>query len=228
MRAAADSIKESVKAQNSAPCLHPDVNDGCERPQQVTSTPDNRTPSIPNTPPTFPSSGDGASIGDDANIGDGTKPDLELVATVWYETMCAAIKAAAEKTLPPRKKKSSSVERKVSSRTKQLYKLKRSMQKRSRVSRKDLNHLQKQIQESCLSDFKEWVNNAVVEMEKADAVGNTRKIFNLVKMLSNKPKTPPTNLTHDDAGNLLRSPEDVAKTWENFLSQKFSATQEAR
>ena len=225
MRAAADSIKESVKAQNSATCQHPDVNEGCERPHQDASTTDNRSPPIPTTPPTSTISGDGTSIGDGSSTGDGAKPDMEQVATVWYETMCAAIKAAADKSLPPRKKKSP-VERKVSARTKQLYKLKRSMQKRSRVSRKDLNNIQKQIQESCLSDFKEWVSNAVVEMEKADAVGNTRKIFNLVKMLSNKPKTPPTNLTHDKAGNLLRSPEDVAKTWENFLSQKFSATQE--
>ena len=53
-------------------------------------------------------------------------------------------------------------------------------------------------------------------MGKADAVGNTRRIFNLVKMLSNKPKAPPTNLTSD---NLLRSSEDIAKTWEKFLSQ---------
>ena len=139
--------------------------------------------------------------------------------------MCAAIKKTAKKTLPPRKPKSF-VERKVSTRTKHLYKLKKSMQKRATVSKADLNKIMHQIKESYLNDFKQWVQNAVVEMEKADAVGNTRKIFNLVNMLSNKPKRPPTNLTSDKDGNLLRSPKEVTKTWENFLSQKFSVTQE--
>lgn len=63
-------------------------------------------------------------------------------------------------------------------------------------------------------------------MEKADAVGDTRKIFNLANMLSNKPKKPPVNLTTDSSGNLLRSPEDTAKTWDDFLSKKFEATPE--
>ena len=63
-------------------------------------------------------------------------------------------------------------------------------------------------------------------MEEADSKGNTRKIFNLVNKLSNKPKKPPTNLNTDANGALLRSPEDTATAWEEFLSRKFSTTPE--
>ena len=65
-----------------------------------------------------------------------------------------------------------------------------------------------------------------MEMEKSDAVGDTRKIFNLVNRLSNKPKLPPTNLTSDKDDNLLRSPEEIVTTWGNFLTEKFTSTPE--
>lgn len=45
-------------------------------------------------------------------------------------------------------------------------------------------------------------------MEKANDVGDVRRIFNLVNMLSNKPRPPPCNLTVDEEGNLLNSPEE--------------------
>ena len=150
--------------------------------------------------------------------------DPELVATVWYETICDAVKSAAAKTLPPRKRKTL-VERKVSERTKLLYREKKIMQSRAEVTRDEFNRLKSRINASCMQDFKDWVTETVVAMEKADAVGDTRTIFNLTNRLSNKPKKPQINLTSDSSGNLLRSPEDVAKTWEKFLSEKFSATQ---
>ena len=43
-------------------------------------------------------------------------------------------------------------------------------------------------------------------------------------MLSNKPKAPPCNITRDEDGNLLNSPEDTVRRWRNFLEEKFRAT----
>ena len=63
-------------------------------------------------------------------------------------------------------------------------------------------------------------------MERADEKGDTRRIFNLVNRLSNKPKKPPTNLNTDALGNLLQSPKETAEAWEQFLSRKFAATPE--
>ena len=82
-----------------------------------------------------------------------TKTDMGLVVTVWYESMCVAIKAVADETLPPRKVQSF-VERKVSNRTKKLYKLKKRMLAKAGVSKKDLQKIQQRITQSCCDDFK--------------------------------------------------------------------------
>ena len=50
-------------------------------------------------------------------------------------------------------------------------------------------------------------------MEKTNKVGDTQKIFKQVNKLTNKPPPPPSNLTTNGSGELLKSPEDVAKRW---------------
>ena len=47
-----------------------------------------------------------------------------------------------------------------------------------------------------------------------------------LNMLSNKPRAPPCNLTRDEEGNLLNSPEDTVRRWRNFLQEKFKAIPE--
>ena len=61
-------------------------------------------------------------------------------------------------------------------------------------------------------------------MEAANAAGDTRKIFAITNHLSKKAKQPPSNLTSDKDGNLLKSPEETAATWFKFLKAKFAAT----
>ena len=85
--------------------------------------------------------------------------------------------------------------------------------------------MQKDIKESCLRDYVEWVDTCVQEMEKANDFGDVKKIYKLVNKLSRKPKPPPSNLTKDEQGNLLKSPQEVVDRWERFLSKKFSATE---
>ena len=114
----------------------------------------------------------------------------------------------------------------VTSRTKKLYKAKRKLQKHGNPQLKPLKTIQKQIRASCLQDFHDWVEASVSEMEKANTMGDVRRIYNLVNGLSKKPKQPPCNLTTDADGNLLRSPEDTASTWKKFLEKKFQATAE--
>ena len=53
------------------------------------------------------------------------------------------------------------------------------------------------------------MTETVADIEKSNDVGDVRRIFNLVNMLSNKPKAPPCNLTRDEDDNLLNSPEDT-------------------
>ena len=115
------------------------------------------------------------------------------MATAWFASICAAVKKAAKKSLPL-KKDAVPVQRKVSKRTKDLFKKKKKLQYSSGSSKAQLKAIHSEIKSSCLQDFKTWVDDAVSEMEKADDKGDTKKIFNLVNMLSNKPKKPPTNL----------------------------------
>ena len=70
----------------------------------------------------------------------------------------------------------------VSHRTKDLFKKKRLLRK----DKKDLKRVKVEIKESCLMDFKTWVNNTVVDIEKANKMGDVRKIVNLVNVSTKK------------------------------------------
>ena len=68
------------------------------------------------------------------------------------------------------------------------------------------------------------MDEVVTDMEAANAVGDTRKVFKMVKHLSKSAKPPPKNLTSDANGSLLKSPEEVARIWSELLREKFAAT----
>ena len=133
--------------------------------------------------------------------------DPEAVAEDWFEKLCLAAKEAAKKSLPTRQK-SALTQRMVSQRTNNLIRQK----KLCRKDKKALKEIKARIQESSLLDFKTWVSDTVSDIEKANELGDVRKIFNLVNMLSNKPSQPPSNITKDEHGNILKSPEET----ENF------------
>ena len=65
-----------------------------------------------------------------------------------------------------------------------------------RKDKKAFKAIKDEIKKSCLQDFKDWVGDVVAEIEKANEVGDVKKIFNLVNMLSNKPKAPATKQSH--------------------------------
>ena len=79
--------------------------------------------------------------------------------------------------------------------------------------------------------FKSWwfpwlggtVEHTVKEIEKRGTAGGYT-VHKLVKSLTNKPKPQPANLTTDSDPNLLKSPEEMTKVWEDFLRPKVTAT----
>lgn len=143
----------------------------------------------------------------------------EKIAEDWFEKLCSAARAAAKRSLPV-KAESKLTQRMVSQRTKDLIRKKRLLRK----DKKALKRIKAEIKESCLLDFKTWVSNTVSDIEKTNELGDVRKILNLANLLANKPKPPPCNLTEDDEGNLLNSPEDTVERWRKFLEEKFKAT----
>ena len=65
-------------------------------------------------------------------------------------------------------------------------------------------------------------------MEAANKLGDVRKIYHVVKKLDNKPKPPPSNLTTDEDGKLLKDPKAKAARWGSFLRKKFQAVNTSR
>ena len=143
-----------------------------------------------------------------------------------YDSLCKAICDTAKETLPV-KKSLAMAERCVSARTSQLFTQREKMRKKKN-SKEQFNLVQSQIKESSLQDFKDWVEKCTEEMEMASTVGDSKKIYQIVQHLSKKALPPPRNLTHDSDGKLLKSPEEIAAMWYEFLKSKFAETQKEK
>ena len=143
--------------------------------------------------------------------------------------MCEAVKTAAKKTLP-RKANTTTVQRQVSQRTKDLYKEKRRLQQQyqnshTKSTKKIFKDIQRRIKTSCLNDYREWIEATVTGMEKVNEAGDIKTIYRLVNSITSNPGKPPNNLTTDKNGQLLQSPEATANAWRDFLQKKFEPTE---
>ena len=147
--------------------------------------------------------------------------DHDGSATDFYKCVCVAIQQAIDTVLPDVQKRNGRAQRKVSEATKALYD-KRTALRNGTQGQYDA--LQKQIREAGLNDFKTWVQEHCKDMQAAEAVGDTRRIYQSVESLCNKKKRPEPNLTTDGQGKTLDCAEDVATRWAQFLTGKFAAT----
>ena len=109
-------------------------------------------------------------------------------ATIMYEKMCGAIHFAIDTILPVRRR-SSCVCRKVSEKTKELYKRRSALCKKG--THEQFAQVQKEIKESGLADFENWVREWAEVIGDADRVGDTRGIYKGVKALAQKQCKPP-------------------------------------
>ena len=85
--------------------------------------------------------------------------------------------------------------------------------------------MQKKIKQNSLQDFKDWVSEWAEVMSNANKVGNTRRVYEGVKALRGKSERPPCNLSTNSQGVPLADAAAVAETWEEFLTNKFTATE---
>ena len=143
-----------------------------------------------------------------------------------YANLCEAISHAIESTLPS-KKRGKTPARKVSKRTRDLFDKRTEMGKHSgaKWTKTEYKKIQKQIKQSSLQDHAEWVSECAEEMAAANSVGDTRKLYDLVKKLSGKvDKTPAVDLQVNKQGAPISCAKERAAAWFNFLQKKFSAT----
>lgn len=151
-----------------------------------------------------------------------SKDEKEKTTEELYMDWCKAVREAAKTTLPKRKQASLPM-RDVSDRTRRLYDIKANMRK-SKHTRQEYSSIQLKIRQSSLQDFQDWVQRNVEEMERANERGDTKRIFSLHNHLAATPKPPPRNLTKHKSGDLIKSSEELAMIWYDFLRKKFSQT----
>ena len=98
--------------------------------------------------------------------------------TTMYDKICEAIQHAVEVVIPTVTRKKG-VARKVSDRTKALF------EKRTKMAgtKAQYKQVQKEIKESSMQDFKDWVSEWADTMQAASDVGDTHKVFEGVKVL---------------------------------------------
>ena len=144
-------------------------------------------------------------------------------ATDMYDKMCEAIHFAVETVLPT-VTKTNGVHRKVSARTKALF------EKRTEMTgtKAQYAQVQKQIKESSMQDFKDWVSEWADTMQAANSVGDTHKVYEGVKALRGKREAPQCNLSTNAQGAPLDDAVAIAEAWESFLKNKFAATDKER
>ena len=142
--------------------------------------------------------------------------------TAMYAKICAAINFAADTVLPSRRK-GAGIKRDVSDKTKQLFERRKNM--RNKGTKVQFQQVQAEIKTSSLEDFQSWVAKWAANISKAAGLGDTRKVYKGVNALAQKQSRPPTNLTTDKDGNTLKSAEETASVWHQFLTRKFAATE---
>ena len=122
-----------------------------------------------------------------------------------YNKICDTVATATEEL--PKRKAGNGPRRKVSAEeTKSLYDQLTKLKNPTSAERKSL---QKQIRESSLKDFKDWVEDCAEELTAANNVGNTKKIFEMVNTMEGKRKKPPKNLITNKQGQLLTCATEV-------------------
>ena len=124
-----------------------------------------------------------------------------------YEKTVNAISHAIEAVLPTKEKKSG-IRREVSEHTESLFK------KRSRLcgqgSTEQYREVQKEIKASSLADFEHWVGEWATVIDDAESKGDTRSIYQAVKVLGGKPQKPSPQLATNKDGEPIGNAEDVA------------------
>ena len=112
-----------------------------------------------------------------------SKNDQQEFASRWFATLSNSIRCAASSTIPMHKP-GPLPDRQISHRTNKLFQERANIHKKGGNKRK-IRQIQRKIKKSSLEDYKQWVQNCVVMMGKANKVGDTKKICKLVNKLTN-------------------------------------------
>ena len=140
--------------------------------------------------------------------------------------IAGSIAQTIEQVVPPKKTHKING-RRVSERTRGLYKQRvRDFNTGRKVTSADRKAWNRVLNDSAKRDYQEWVASWVEKIEEADKVGDTRAIYQAVKVLAGKTKNfSQTQPTKNSQGQVIHDHEELTEVWRDFLSGKFSATE---
>ena len=147
---------------------------------------------------------------------------LADTTAAMYAILCKAIQHAVDTVLSDTVRKNG-VRRDVSEKTQSLFDERTKL--RGQGTQEQYDSVQSRIKESSLADFQGWVDKCADNINEANMRGDTKTIYQGVKVLAQKHDKPSPNLTTDHQGVTLKCAEDVARAWHRFLKAKFSATE---
>ena len=143
-----------------------------------------------------------------------------------YDHLSGCVVKAAEITVPHKKRQNYNG-RAMSEKTKHLHAQRtRDFNSGRTITKQDRATWNRVINASCKQDYEDWVTKKVESIERADTQGDTRKIASLVKRLTGETRGGQIRQpTRSKNGDLITCAEELGKLWEDFLGDKFSATE---
>ena len=141
-------------------------------------------------------------------------------ASASFERLRLAVQASAKETLPLRKP-APIRKRYVSARTRDLYANRQAKyEQMTQAERKAIN---KNITSSCRDDYREYIDSMLGDMEAAERVGNMREVTRIIKSLRGRNSFSTVMPSKDLNGDPITSAEQLLKSWNQFLADKFSS-----
>ena len=144
--------------------------------------------------------------------------------------MNSCLRQAIEATVP-NKKRLSTIKRATSEKTRSLYvartrKFSAIVAQGGKVSKQLRKRWHRKLRDASLRDYNDWLSLMATKMEEADKKGDSETIFRIVKimsglMMASSNTAPSTN----KQGELILDHKQLAKTWNEFLTDKFKATE---
>ena len=124
----------------------------------------------------------------------------------------------------PKKKNQFKNGRSISEDTKQLYKDRIKEYSKGKATKEKRNEWNKKIKNAGKNDYRRWVSRWTEEIERANGKGDLKAVYRGVRAVSGAKRCFSATQPTMKQGQRIKSPEELANAWGEFLEKKFEAT----
>ena len=147
----------------------------------------------------------------------------EQCAGKEYQKLAQNIRETITETVP-KKKNQFKNGRSISEDTKQLYKDRIKEYSKGKPTREKRKEWNKKIKNAGKNDYRRWVSRWTEEIERANGKGDLKAVYRGVKAVSGAKRCFSATQPTMKQGQRIKSPEELANAWGEFLEKKFEAT----